>query len=330
MRRRDFITLLGGAAAGWPLTAGAQQSDRMRRIGVLMAVSESDRDVRAGLDVFLRSFRALGWSEGRNFTVDYRWGNAEPSRIGRSAKELVALSPDIILAHSTPPVVALLKETHSIPVVFLTVTDPVGQGLVASLAQPGGNVTGFSVFEISLGAKWLQVLREVAPNITRATIIFNPMTAPYYRLYLRAIEEAAATFSIEPVPIQVHDKADIERIMGDVGRQSGGGVFVLPDSFNVVHRNTIIQLAAQYRLPTIYYFRYFATDGGLISYGPDEIDLFRRAADYVDRILKGANPATLPVQQPSKFELVINLKAARAIGLTVPPALLARADEVIE
>jgi putative ABC transport system substrate-binding protein len=328
MRRRDFNAVLGSVALVW--RSAFAQGGRLRRIGVLMAVAENDQDVRLGLNTFLQSFREYGWSEGQNFQIDYRWGGAVAQRIETFAKELVALSPDIILAHSTPPVVALLRETRSIPIVFLTVTDPVGQGLVESLAHPGGNVTGFSVFEISLGAKWLQVLKEIAPHITRATIIFNPATAPYYNLYLNAIRERAASFSIESVPIQVHNEIEVERAISNIDREGGGGLFVLPDSFNVVHRALIIKLAAQYRLPAIYYFRYFAVDGGLISYGPDEMDLFRRAAGYVDRILRGAKPADLPVQQPSKFEMVVNLKTAKVLGIEIPPLLLARADEVIE
>ena len=270
----------------------------------------------------------IGWHEGRNFQIEYRWGNADTNRIGALAKELVDQTPDVFIAHSTPPVVALLKQTRSIPIVFLTVTDPVGQGLVASLAHPGGNVTGFSVFEISLGSKWLQLLKDIAPGITRATIIYNPKTAPYYPLYLRAIRETAPSFAIDPLPIEIHSEAKIENVISAIGRD--GGLFVLPDSFNVVHRAAIIKSSAKYRVPAIYYFKYFATDGGLVSYGPDELDLFRRSAGYVDRILKGAEPGNLPVQQPSKFELVINLKTAKALGLTVPPALLTRADEVIE
>ena len=213
---------------------------------------------------------------------------------------------------------------------FLTVTDPLGQGLVKSLAHPGGNITGFSVFMISLGAKWLEVLKEIAPRMARATIIFNPQTAPYYALYLRAIEAAAPSFSVEPVAVQIHNDSDIERAITAVGRERNGGLIILPDSFNVVHRGVIIDLVARYRLPAVYYFRYFAADGGLISYGPDEIDLFRRAAGYVDRILKGANPADLPVQQPSRFEMVINLKTAKALGIAIPHSLLVRADEVIQ
>jgi ABC-type uncharacterized transport system substrate-binding protein len=328
MRRRRFITILGGAALSWPLVAGAQQSDKIRRIAVLLAVAESDPDVRSGLKVFLQRFAELGWHEDRNFQIEYRWGNADNGRISALAKELVDRAPDIILAHSTPPVVALLKQTHSIPIVFLTVTDPVGQGLVASLAHPGGNVTGFSVFEISLGGKWLQLLKDIAPGVSQVTIIYNPATAPYYPLYLRAIRKAAPSFAIDPLPVEIHSETEIETVISTIGRD--GGLFVLPDSFNVVHRATIIKSSAKYRVPAIYYFKYFATDGGLISYDPDELELFRRSAGYVDRILKGAEPRDLPVQQPNKFELVVNLKTAQALGLTVPTAILAGAEEVIE
>jgi len=295
-----------------------------------MAVAENDPDVRSGLNLFLKRLREYGWTEGNNLIIEYRWGGGEVNRIETFAKELVGLSPDIILAHSTPPVVALLQQTHSIPIVFLTVTDPVGQGLVASLAHPGGNVTGFSVFESSLGAKWLQVLNEIAPDIRRAVIIFNPATAPYYQLYLRIIEERAESFKIKSVPVQIHDAGDFEGVISAAGKDSSTGLFILPDSFNIVHRDLIIRLAAQYRLPAIYYFRYFATDGGLIAYGPDETDLFERAAAYVDRILRGVKPANLPVQQPNKFDLVINMKTAKALGLAIPADLLGRADEVIE
>jgi putative ABC transport system substrate-binding protein len=329
MRRRSFIASLAGVAALLP-TRSRAQSTPMRRIGVLIAVAEDDRDVRAGLDAFRAKLAEGGWREGENLQIEYRWGGGDIARIESFAKELVHWKPDIILAHSTPPVVALLKETRSIPIVFLTVTDPVGQGLVASLARPGGNVTGFSVFEVSLGAKWLQVLKEIAPEVTRATIIFNPMTAPYYDLYLNAIGSRAAAFNIEPIPVQIHSEEDFPSVIAAAAQQPGSGLFVLPDSFNVVHRKDIIALAARHRLPAIYYFRYFATDGGLIAYGPDEIDLFMRSAGYVDRILRGAEPAALPVQQPSKFDLVVNLRTARALDLVIPQGVLARADEVIE
>jgi putative ABC transport system substrate-binding protein len=295
-----------------------------------MAVAESDRDVQQGLAAFRQSLAELGWHEPGNMRLEYRWGAADTTRISAYARALVESSPDVIVAHSTPPVVALLKETRTIPIVFLTVTDPLGQGLVSSLAHPGGNVTGFSVFMISLGAKWLEVLKEIAPWTRRATIIFNPQTAPYYPLYLQSIADAAPSYQVEPVPVQVHSEAEIERAITVVAGERNGGLIILPDSFNIVHRQTTIDLVARYRLPAVYYFRYFATDGGLISYGPDEIDLFRRTAGYVDRILRGAKAADLPVQQPSRFEMVINLKTAKALGLAIPQSLLVRADEVIQ
>ena len=257
-------------------------------------------------------------------------GDADPVRIQALAKELVGLQPDVLVAHSTPSAKGLLQATRSIPIVFLTVTDPLGQGLVASLSHPGGNITGFSVFEFSLGTKWVEVLKQIAPGTRRVTAIFNPETAPYYGMYLRSIEAATSAIAVELIAVQVHSEDDISNIIRKVGSEPNGGLFVLPDSHNVVHRKRIIELSAQYRLPAIYYFRYFASDGGLISYGPDEMDLFVRTASYVDRILKGARASDLPVQQPTKFELVINLKTAKALGLNVPDRLLALANEVIE
>ena len=330
MQRREFITLLGGAAVAWPFAAGAQQPGRMRRLGVLMAVAESDADVRKGISIFQQTLQELGWKDGHNIRIDYRWGGADAERIQVLAKELVDQQPDILVGHSTPSAKGLLKQTRSIPIVFLTVTDPLGQGLVASLSHPGGNITGFSVFEFSLGSKWLETLKQIAPGIRRVTAIYNPETAPYYGLYLQSINAAVPSLAVESIAAEVHSEADIETVIRKVGSEPDNGLFVLPDSHNVVHRKRIIELAAQYRLPTIYYFRYFASDGGLISYGPDEMDLFRRTAGYVDRILKGAKPSDLPVQQPTKFELVINLKTAKALGLEIPDKLLALAGEVIE
>ena len=329
MERREFIALLAAAAA-WPVAARAQQPQRIRRVGVLMAVAESDVDVRAGVAIFQRSLQELGWSDGRNIRIDYRWGDADADRIQALAKELVGLQPDVLVAHSTPSAKGLLQATRSIPIVFLTVTDPLGQGLVASLSRPGGNMTGFSVFEFSLGTKWVEVLKQIAPGTRRVTAMFNPETAPYYGMYLRSIETATSAIGVELIAVEVHSENDINNVIRKVGGESDGGLFVLPDSHNVVHRKRIIELAAEYRLPAIYYFRYFASDGGLISYGPDEMDLFVRTASYVDRILKGASPSDLPVQQPTKFELVINLKTAKALGLGVPDRLLALADQVIE
>ena len=326
--RRKFIAALSGAAFAWPLAARAQ-GERMRRIGVLMNAAENDPDARSGVEVFRRGLHELGWSEGRNLQIDYRWGGGDVGRIKIFAKELVDLSPDVIVGHTTPSVVALRQETRSIPIVFLTVTDPVGQGFVASLAHPGGNITGFQVFEFSLGTKWMETLKQIAP-LRRVATIFNPETAPYYPLYLHTIEKAASSFAVELIAVEVHDDAEIERAISTLAREPGGGLIVFPDSFNAVHRRTIIALVEQYRLPAIYFFRYFAVDGGLISYGADEIDMFRRTAGYVDRILKGEKPADLPVQQPTKFQLVINLKTAKTLGLTIPQLLLATADEVIE
>jgi putative ABC transport system substrate-binding protein len=329
MERREFIILLCGAAAAWPLAARAQQAERMRRLGILMAVSESDADARKGIGILQERLQKLGWKDGDNFRIDYRWGNGNPDRIQDLAKELVDLHPDVLVGHSTPSAKGLLKQTHTIPIVFLTVTDPLGQGLVSSLAHPGANITGFSVFEVSLGTKWLEILKQIVPGVRRVTAMFNPETAPYYGLYLQSID-ATSLLGIESIPIQVHSEADIENVIRKVGGEPDSGLFVLPDSHNIVHRKRIIELTAQYRVPAIYYFRYFATDGGLISYGPDEMDLFRRTAGYVDQILKGARPSDLPVQQPAKFELVINLTTAKALGLTIPPSILSIADDLVE
>jgi len=328
--RRQFLSAFGGAVANWPLAVDAQQPERVRRIGVLMTPAENDSDAGSGIAAFRQGLHELGWSEDRNLQIDYRWGGGDIDRIRAFAKELIELSPDIIVAHSTPPVKALLQGTRSIPIVFLTVTDPLSQGLVASLAHPGGNVTDFSTFEFSTGTKWVETLKEISPSLRRVATIFNPEIAPYYPLYLRSIEKAASGLAVEPIVAEVHDDAEIERAISTQAREPGGGLIVMPDTFNVVHRQTIIALTARYSLPAIYYLRYFATDGGLISYGPDEIDLFRRTATYVDRILKGEKPGDLPVQQPTKFQLVINLKTAKALGVTVPLPLQASADEVIE
>jgi len=329
MNRRAFITLLGGAAA-WPVAARSQPNGRMRRIGVLLNLSESDLEAQRLIAAFREGLTQLGWASSRNLPIDYRWADGDVSRIRTFAKELVELSPDVIVGYGTPVIVALQQHTRSIPIVFLSVTDPVGQGLVASLAHPGGNITGFAVFEISLGTKWMEALKQIAPGLKQVTTIYNPTTAPYYVLYLRAIEQAAPSFAVEPIAVEVHHDADIERAVSAVAREPGGGLIVMPDTFNMVHRRTTIELVARHRLPAIYYFPFFAKEGGLISYGPDEIDMFRRTAVYVDRILKGAKAGDLPVQQPTAFRLVINLKTAKALGLTVPDTLLARADEVIE
>jgi putative tryptophan/tyrosine transport system substrate-binding protein len=329
VRRRDFITLVGGATA-WPLAARAQQPTEIRRVGMLLNLSENDVEAQRLVKAFREALAQLGWADGRNLQIDYRWAGGDVGRIRTFAKELVELSPDIMVGYATPSVAALQRETRSIPIVFLSVTDPVGQGLVASLARPGGNITGFAVFEFSLGTKWMGALKQIAPNLKRVTTIFNPKTAPYYSLYLDAIEKAASSFAVELIVVEVHDDADIERAISTLSREPDSGLITMPDSFNMVHRRTIIALVDQYRLPAMYYFPFFARDGGLISYGPDEADMFRQAAGYVDRILKGAKAGDLPVQQPTKYELVINLKAAKALGLTIPESFLQTADELIE
>jgi putative tryptophan/tyrosine transport system substrate-binding protein len=330
MNRREFLHIVGGFAAAWPLAARAQQPGRMRRIGVLMAVAESDADARNGISILQERLLKLGWKEGNNIRIDDRWGNGDADRIQDLAKELVDLQPDVLVGHSTPSAKGLLKQTHTIPIVFLSVTDPMGQGLVSSLSHPGGNITGFADFEVSLGTKWLEILKQIVPGVQRVTAIFNPETAPYYGLYLQSINAGTSLLGIESIPIQVHSDADIENAIRKVGSELDSGLFVLPDSHNRVHRKRIIELTAQYRVPAIYFLRYFATDGGLISYGPDEMDLFRRTAGYVDQILKGASPSDLPVQQPTKFELTINLTTAKALGLTIPPSVLSVADELVE
>jgi ABC-type uncharacterized transport system substrate-binding protein len=301
VKRREFITFLGGAAVAWPLAARAQQqSQRIRSVGVLMAVAESDADVRAGVAMFQQSLQELGWSDGRNIRIDYRWGDADVDRIQALAKELVGLQPDVLVAHSTPSAKGLLQATRSIPIVFLTVTDPLGQGLVASLSRPGANITGFSVFEFSLGTKWVEILKQIAPGTRRVTAVFNPETAPYYGMYLRSIEAATSAIGVELIAVELHSETDISNVIRKLGSEPNGGLFVLPDSHNVVHRKRIIGLAAQYRLPAIYYFRYFAFDGGLISYGPDEMDLFVRTASYSIEFSKArALPISLSSNQPS-------------------------------
>ena len=329
MRRREFITILG-TMTGWSVAARAQQSAGIRRVGILINLSENDLEAQRLIAVFRERLAQLGWVDGRNLRIDYRWASGDVDHIKVFAKELVTLSPDIIVGYATPSVMALQHETGSIPIVFLSVTDPVGQGLVASLAHPGGNITGFAVFEFSLGTKWVEALKQISPNLKRVTTIFNPKTAPYYPLYLRAIEKAASSLAVEPVVVEIHDDAEIERVINTLAREPDSGLIVMPDSFNMAHRQTIIAFADQYHLPAMYYFPLFTADGGLISYGPDETDMFRRTADYVDRILKGVKAGDLPVQQPTSFRLVINLKAAKALGLNVPTALLAGADEVIQ
>jgi len=331
MRRREFITLLGGAVAGWPLPTRAQQNDRQRHIGVLMAHTENDPEFKDYLDAFRQGLQKLGWIEGRNIQIDTRWGALENADMRqRSAKELVALRPDIILTQNTPPTASMLQETRTIPVIFVIVADPVGSGFAASLARPGGNATGFTIMEPTITGKWLELLKEIAPRVTRAAFMFNPATAPYVKIYLNTFKAAAASYGVEMILTPVHEKAELDTVIATQAREPNGGLVVIPDGLLNVHRAEIISLAARHRLPIVYPWRFFPEQGGLLSYGSEMRDDFRLAASYVDRILKGEKPGDLPVQAPVKYELVVNLKTAKALGLTVPPSLLDRADAVIE
>jgi putative tryptophan/tyrosine transport system substrate-binding protein len=328
-KRRAFITLLGGAAAAWPLAARAQQLERMRRVGVLMPFAENDADAQANITAFREAFQTLGWTDSRNVRIDYRWGGGEAERISTYASELVGLKPDVILVSSPLVLQPLLQETRSIPIVFTQITDPVGSGFVASLAHPGGNVTGFAIAEFSMYGKSLEVLKEVAPQVARVAVLLNPEQAPQAGMW-RAIEVAAPSFRVQVTAADVRDSAEIKRAIDSFASESNGGLIVLPNVPTIVHRGLIMTLTARHRLPAVYSFRQFVREGALISYGPDRLDQYRQAAAYVDRILRGEKPSDLPVQQPTKFELAINLKTAKALGLEVSPMLLGRADEVIE
>jgi putative tryptophan/tyrosine transport system substrate-binding protein len=331
MKRREFMTLLCGAATAWPLAARAQQPERMPRIGVLMGYPESDSEAQTKIAAFRDGLQKLGWTEGRNTRIDTRWATpADAESMERFAKELVALQPDLILSSTTPTTAALLQQTRTIPIVFATVADPVGSGFVASFPRPGGNVTGFVVFEASLAGKWLELLKEIVPRVNRITFLFNPATATYAEFYLNPFKAAAESFAVEAIAAPVRDRSELESVVSAQAREPNGGLIVMPDSFTDLHRAEIASLAARYRLPAVYPRRIFTEVGGLLSYGIDQLDNFRLAATYADRILKGEKPADLPVQAPTKFELVINMKTAKALGIEVPPQLLARADEVIE
>jgi putative ABC transport system substrate-binding protein len=328
IRRREFITLLGGAAAAWPLAARAQQGDRVRRIGVLIGLDENDPVARSRISAFTRALADLGWSDSRNVRLDLRWAGAEANRIRALAQELVGLHPDIIVTDTTQAATALQRETRTIPIVFASLSDPVASGIVPRLNQPGGNITGFANWEASLGGKWLELLSEITPGLKRAAIMFNPDTAP--TTYMPSVETAARSLKIAPIPAPVHSDTEIETAIIGLGREPGGGLVVMPDVFVHVHRAPIILAAARNNVPAVYYLSDFARDGGLLSYGIDQVENYRRAATYVDRILHGAKPAELPVQLPTKFDMIVNLKTAKALGLTVPPSILLRADEVIE
>ena len=332
MKRREFITLLGGAAAGWPLAARAQQSGRVRRIGMLVGGAKDDPQIVAGLAAFKTGLQELGWIDGRNIHIDYRFAAADIDRMQTFAKELVVLQPDLLVGQTTPVVAALQHETRTIPIVFVIVSDPVGSGFVESLPRPGGNITGFINIEASLSGKWIEMLKEIVPRITRAALMFNPQTATYFAFYQQPFEAAARSNGIEPIATPVRAAADIERVFESLDNRPDTGLVLLPDIFTTTKRNLdlITSLAARARVPTIYPYRYMVAAGGLVSYGIDSADLYRRAPAYIDRILKGAKPADLPVQLPTKFELAINLKAAKALSLDIPATLLGRADEVIE
>ena len=327
--RREFITLLGGATAAWPFAARAQQ-DGMRRIGVLVPFPESEPVAQARVAAFREGLQKLGWTEGRNIRIDTRWGALDAEAMQRFAKELVGLQPDLILSQSTPNTAALLQQTGTIPIVFVQVTDPVGSGFVASISRPGGNVTGFITMEQTMAGKWLELLKEIAPRVNRVALLFNPATATFAEFYLNSFKAAAASFAVEAIGAPVRSTSELEPVIAEQVREPNGGLIVMPDIFMTGHRSEITLLAARYRLPAVYPFRYFAEIGGLLSYGNDPVDLVRRAATYADRILKGEKPSELPVQAPVKFELVINLKTAKALGLDVPWILQQRADEVIE
>jgi putative ABC transport system substrate-binding protein len=328
MRRREFIPLIAGAVS-WPLATRAQQGERVRRIGMLLPFAADDAEAQARAGAFLQGLERLGWAIGRNVRIDIRWAAGEPERFRQYAAELVALAPDVILGAVTTSVRALLEITRTIPIVFASATDPVGGGLIASLARPGGNVTGFSVQEFGLRAKSLEVLKELSPRITRAAVLRDSTTTGGVAQFA-AVQTAAPALGVELTPIDVRDAGEIERAVTAFARRANSGLILASAAGAELHRKLIIVLAAHHRLPAIYPYRYYVAEGGLISYGSDPIDTYRRAAGYVDRILKGEKPADLPVQAPTKFELVINLKTARALGLTVPDTLLARADEVIE
>jgi len=327
IRRREFMILLGAAAAAWPLAARAQQPDRVRRVGVLMGIAD-DPEGQARVMVFKRALHALGWTEGRNVQFIYRWSAGDVVHARQFAKELLDLRSDVILTNSTPVAVAVRDTTRTTPTVFVQVSDPVTAGVVQSLARPGGNLTGFTNFEPSIASKWLELLKRIAPNITRVAYLFNPDTAPLF--YARAVEITAPVLSVKPFAAAVHDTNEMEHMIEQFARAPDSALLVLPDLFTATNRRSIIALAAQHRLPAVYPARYFVAGGGLMSYGIELLDTYRQAASYVDRILKGERPGDLPVQQPTKFEFVINLRTAKALGLTVPPTLLGRADEVIE
>ena len=330
MRRRQFISLLGSAAVAWPLAARALQAGQVRRIGVLIGFAESDSDVQSWLAALRGALAKLGWTEGSNLQIELRWAGDDPDRIKRFAKELVDLRPDAILSVTTPVTGALVRETQTIPVVIVTVADPISSGFVTSLGRLGGNVTGLALYEPGMGGKWLELLKQIAPGVTRVALLFNPATSVPVKFYMSSIEAAASLFAIQASTAPVHAKDEIEGAIAALAGNPGAGLIVMPDLFNTINRDLIVALAARYRVPAIYFVRPFADLGGLISYGPDFAEQYPQAAGYIDRILKGEKPADLPIQMPIKVPLVINLKTANALGLDVPSHLQQLADEIIE
>jgi len=331
MKRRAFLTLLGSAVAAWPLAARAQQpTKRGRRIGVLIGFAETDPAVQSWLAAFRDALAKLGWTEGSNFQIELRWAGYDSDRMKTFAKELVDLRPDAILSVTTPVTGALVRETQTIPIVIVTVADPISSGFVTNLGRPGGNVTGFALYEPSMGGKWLEQLKQIAPGVTRVALLFNPTTTVPIKFYMASIQAAASSFAVQTSTAPVHAKDEIEGVIAALAGNPGAGLIVMPDLFNTINRDSIIAAAARYRVPAIYFFRSFADSGGLISYGPDFDEQYPRAAEYIDRILKGEKPGDLPIQMPIKVPLVINLKTAKALGLSVPLGLLNAADEVIE
>ena len=327
MRRRDFVKLFAGSAAAWPLVVQAQQPDRMRRIGVLMSTAETDMQTTDAVSAFVRSLVERGWTLGGKMQIEYRWAAGNANLYRRFAQELVAFAPDVILVVGGSGVSALQQVTRTIPIVFVRTSDPVKRGLIASAERPGGNTTGFIEFEFSMGGKWLELLKQIAPSVSRVAVVRDPMQGIGH---LTAIETAAPSFSVEVTPVDARSATEMEQTITTFARGSNGGLIVTPSAFSAVFRDQIITLANRYKLPAVYFNRFFVTGGGLISYGPDIIDQYRRAAGYVDRILKGEKPADMPVQAPTKFEIVINLKTATALGLTIPAGVLSTADEVIK
>ena len=330
MRRREFITLVGGIVVVWPLAAHAQRSERVRRMGVLMGISEDDTQAGTRVAIFRQALADLGWTEGHNLKIEWRWTSGDIARVREYAAELVRLAPDVILANGTPNVAAVKQATKSIPIVFVVVNDPVAQGFIASMAHPGGNITGFSFLEYSMVGKSLEMLKQVLPGVARVAVMFNPDTYPYYNIHLRSFDPVARMLSLELTGLLIRNPTEIEGEIAKLGRQQGQALLVTPDPFMVVHRGEIIRAAEQHRVPATYSYRQHVQEGALMSYGADTFDIFRRSATYIDRILKGTSPAGLPAQAPVKFEMAINLKTARALGLEVPDKLLALADEVIE